>query len=86
MEKIRKSETKDNKIVKAIEKIKQAGVKMFRDKEWQKENGLILKDEKVYVPRDEKLRTEVIWLYYDILVGEYRKYYKITELVTRNFW
>ena len=86
LEKIRKSETKDNKVIKAVEEIKQVGVKMFRDKEWQKENRLILKDEKVYVLRDEKLRTEVIWLYYDIPVGEYRKYCKITELVTRNFW
>ena len=32
LEKIRKSEAKDDKIIKAIEEIKQAGVKMLRDK------------------------------------------------------
>jgi len=33
LKKIRKSETKDNKIVKAIEKMKQTGVKMLKDRE-----------------------------------------------------
>jgi len=36
------------------------GVKMLRDKEWRKENELMLRDGKVYVPKDEKLRAEVI--------------------------
>jgi len=33
LEKIRNSEAKDNKVVKAVEEMKQAGVKMLRDKE-----------------------------------------------------
>ena len=33
---------------------------MLRDKEWRKENELMLRDGKVYVPKDEKLRAEVI--------------------------
>ena len=56
MEKIRKLETKDNEVVKAIEEMKQAGVKMLRDEKWQEENGLMLKNGKVYVPKDKKLR------------------------------
>jgi len=36
--------------------------------------------------RDKKLRAEVIWLYHDTLVGEYRRQWKMMELVTRNFW
>ena len=34
LEKIRKSEAKDNKVVKAIEKMKQVDIKILRDKEW----------------------------------------------------
>ena len=41
---------------------------MLRDKEWKEENRLMLRDGKVYVPRDEKLRVEVIQLHYDMLV------------------
>jgi len=39
---------------------------MLRDKEWREENGLMLRDGKVYVPKDEKLRVEVIWLHHDM--------------------
>jgi len=59
---------------------------MLRDKKWQEENGLILRDRKVYVPKDRKLRMKVIWLYHDMLVGGHRGQWKMTELVTRNFW
>ena len=60
LEKIRKSKAKNDEVVKAVKEMKQAGVKMLRDKEWREENGLILRDKKVYVPRDKKLRAEVI--------------------------
>jgi len=43
------------------------GVKMLRDEEWRQEDGLMLKERKVYVPQDEKLRMEVIILYHDIV-------------------
>ena len=46
----------------------------------------MLKDRKVYVPRDEKLRVEVIQLYHDTLVEGYKGQWKMTELVTRDFW
>ena len=49
LEKIRKSNAKDNKVIKAIEEIKQAEVKMLRDKEWKEENSLMLRNRKVYV-------------------------------------
>ena len=41
---------------------------------------------KVYVPRNEKLRAEIIQLYHDILVEGHGGQWKIVELVTRNFW
>jgi len=45
----------------------------------------MLKEEKVYVPKDEKLRAEVIRLHYDMPVGGHRGQWKTAELVTRNF-
>jgi len=33
LEEVRKSEVKDDKVVKAVEEMKQAGVKMLRDEE-----------------------------------------------------
>ena len=60
LDKVRKCEAKDDKVVKAVEEIKQARVKMLRDEEWHWEDRLMLKEGKVYVPKDEKLRAEVI--------------------------
>jgi len=34
LEKIRKSETKDNEVIKVVEEIKQVRIKILRDKEW----------------------------------------------------
>jgi len=60
IEKIKKSEARDNEVIKAVEEMKKAGVKMLRNKEWQIEEDLVLKEGKVYVPRDKKLRLEII--------------------------
>jgi len=34
LEKIKRSDAKDNEVIKAVEEIKRAGVKMLRDEEW----------------------------------------------------
>ena len=44
------------------------------------------KKRKVYIPRDKKLRAEIIQLYHDMPVGGHREQWKMVELVTRNFW
>jgi len=59
-------------VVKAVEKIKWTGMKMWKDKEWREVDGVIYKEEKVYVPKDEQLKMKIIWLYYDMPVGEHR--------------
>jgi len=40
--------------------MKWAEIKILRDKEWQEKDRLILRDKKVYVPKDKKLKTEMI--------------------------
>jgi len=86
LDRIRRSEAKEDEVVKTVEEMKQAGVKVLRDEEWQEHEGFILKEGKVYVPKDKKLRAEVIRLQYDMPIGGYGGQWKMTELVTRNFW
>ena len=66
LEEVRKSKIKDNEVVKAVEEMKRAGVKMLRDKEWREVDGIMYKERKVYMPKDDKLRAEIIRLYYDM--------------------
>ena len=86
LEEVRKSKVKDNKVVKAVEEMKQAGVKMERDKKWREVDSIIYKEEKVYVPKDEKLRAEIIRLHHNMPIEGHRGQWKTVELVTRNFW
>jgi len=60
LKKVRESKAKDDEVIKAVEEMKQAGVKMLRDKEWREEDGLMLKEGKVYVPKDKELRAKII--------------------------
>ena len=69
LDKVQKCEARDDEVVKAVEEMKRAGVKMLRDEEWHQEDGLMLKERKVYVPKDEKLKAEVIRLHHDMPVG-----------------
>ena len=72
LEKVKQLKVKDNEVIKAVEEIKQAGVKILRDEEWREVNGIIYKEGKIYIPKDEKLRVEIIWLHYDMPVGGHR--------------
>jgi len=72
LEEVRKSKVKDDEVVKAIEEIKRAGVKMLRDKEWREVDGIMYKERKVYMPKDEKLRAEIIRLHHDMPIGGHR--------------
>jgi len=42
---------------------------MLRDEEWREVDGIMYKEEKVYVPKDEKLRAEIIRLHHDTPIG-----------------
>ena len=46
----------------------------------------MLKKEKVYVPKNEELRIEIIQLHHDVPVAGHGGRWKMTELVTRNYW
>jgi len=67
-EKIRKVQKEDEKVIKAVEELKKAGVKTLRDEEWKVEDGIVMKKEKIYVP-EEDLRREIIQLHHDTPVG-----------------
>jgi len=58
-ERIKKAQEGDEKVVKAVEELKKAGVKTLRDEEWEIEDGVVLKEGRIYVPEGE-LRGEII--------------------------
>ena len=69
VEKIKKAKSKDKNVVRVVKEMKKMGVKELRGNEWKIEGDLVLKEGKVYVPKDEELRAEVIQLHHDILAA-----------------
>ncbi len=46
----------------------------------------MLKEGKMYVPKNKILRIEIIQLHHDIPVARHEEKWKTTVLVTRNYW
>jgi len=86
LKKIKKARSKDEDVVRVVEEMKKAGVKELRGDEWKIEGELVLKEEKVYVPKDEELRVKVIRLHHDVPAAGHGGRWKTVELVTRNYW
>ena len=51
--------------------MKKAEVKVLRGDEWQLEGDLVLKEGKIYIPKDKELRVEIIQLYHDVPTVEH---------------
>jgi len=67
-ERIKRVQEGDEKIVKVVEELKRAGIKTLKDKEWEREDRIVMKKGKIYIP-EEELRREIIWLHHDTPVG-----------------
>jgi len=86
VKRIREARDKDEEVIKVVEEMKKAGVKTLGDEEWQIEKELVLKEGRVYVLKDEKLRLEIIQLHHNTPIAGHGGQWKMVELVTRNYW
>jgi len=86
IEKIKKARGKDEEVVRVVEEMKKANVKELRGEEWTIEGELVIKEGKIYVPKDTELRAEVIRLHHDVPAAGHGGRWKMVELVTRNYW
>jgi len=83
-ERIRKVQEEDEKIVKAVEELKRAGIKALKDEEWKIEDRIVLKEGRIYMPEGD-LRREIIQLHHNTPVGGHRGRWKTAELIVRNY-
>ena len=85
LEKIKKARSKDEEVVGVVKEMKKVGIKAVRGEKQQLKGDLVLKEEKVYMLKNKKLRVEIIQLYHNMLVAGHEGKWKMTELVTRNY-
>jgi len=84
-ERIKKAQEGDEKIVKAVEELKRAGMKALKNEKWEVEDGIVLKEERIYIPEGD-LRKEIIQLHHDTPIEGHGGRWKMAELVARNYW
>ena len=77
LEKIKKARSRNNNVIRIVEEMKKVKVKELQGNEQQIEEELVLKEGKVYIPKDEELRAEVIWLHHDMLAAGHEGRQKI---------
>ena len=58
-ERIKKAQEGNKKVVKVVEELKRAGIKMLKNEEWKIENGIVMKEGRIYMPEGE-LRENII--------------------------
>lgn len=79
IKKIKRSRrNKDHIVVKALAK-KEPG--------WiEDDNGIVTWQGRIYVPKDKKLREQIIQMNHDTAVAGHAGRYKTHELITRDYW
>jgi len=69
-ERIKKAHKGNEKVMKVVEELKKTEIKTLKNKEWEIEDGIIMKEGRIYV-LERELRGEIIQLYYNIPIGEH---------------
>ena len=57
-----------------------------KEKNWEEKDGVITWEGRVYVPKDRKLRDEVIHLHNDTMETGHPGRFKTAELILHNYW
>jgi len=73
LEKIKKARSKDKDVIRVVEEMKKMRVKELQGNKWQMEGELVLKERKVYIPKDKELRAEVIQWHHNVLAMGHRE-------------
>ena len=68
-----KNSQRKRQVVRVIIEIKKIGVEVLRGDEQQINKELVLKKEKIYIPKNKELRVEILWLHHDVLIAGYRE-------------
>jgi len=58
-----------------------------KEKSWQEHaEGVVTWQERIYVPKNKRLREDIIREHHDSITAGHPRRYKTQELITRNYW
>jgi hypothetical protein len=85
LDRIRQCKSRDEAVVKAFKEL-QGSAGTYRGAEWTETEGLVMFNEKIYVPKDAQLRHDITHAHHDTPIAGHPGRWKTHELVTRNYW
>ena len=85
---IKSSQEYDKEVSQALEVILKNGPCSLTKglEEWNLEDGIILYRGQIYVPRNDRLRREIVKRYHDHVATGHPGRWKTYELISREFW
>lgn len=87
-DRIRKASDREALILEGLAKLKRLGPRKLVNGlvEWEEENGLVYHKGKVYIPKTDNLRREVVKQCHDDPTAGHPGTHTTLELVERQFW
>ena len=78
----------DPEVSLALKNLKNHGPKRIQDSlsEWQTQDGLILYQGRIYVPKNEEIKRKILRRHHDSLGAGHPGREKTLDLVSRNYW
>jgi len=85
MDRVKSCGERDEAVVKAFKELGTTrGV--LHGTEWAEEDGVVLFNGKVYIPKDDQLHHDIVHQLHNAPMAGHPGRWKTLELVTRNFW
>ncbi|PIL29076.1 hypothetical protein GSI_09124 [Ganoderma sinense ZZ0214-1] len=88
LRRIRECGEREQEVADALSKLDKLGPARLQNDlvDWNTEQGLLLYRGRVYVPKDDALRAEIVRIHHDLPPAGHPGQAKTVELVTRNYW
>jgi len=77
LKEIRNNNTREKEVIQALEK---------KDSETWEEEGIVYKEEKIYVLNNKKLKERILKKNHDSVDVGYSEQQRICDLIKRNYW
>jgi hypothetical protein len=88
LRRIRECNEQDPEILISLETLKTKAPQSIKKglEEWNTENGLVLNNGRVYIPKDDELRRDIVKAHHDALPAGHPGQARTLEMVDRNYW
>jgi len=88
VQRIKEVQIMEDDVRQVVKQVKKLGPKSLRKglEDWNMEEGLLLYRGRIYIPKNEIIRRDIIKIHHDTPAAGHPGRHKTLELVSRNYW